>query len=118
MATINETKKTVKGVIKKGKTTKELEKAIKEPIIAKTITVDPNGVDIRQLSEQDLNQIMFDSISNIQLYSKHHQMSLTNVELLLTDIVTKMYGEDADKVIGRMVEKKLSRLHLKEQNKA
>lgn len=119
MATINETKKTVKGATKKGNATKELKKAIKEPIIAKTITVDPNGIDIRQLNDADYKQIIFDSVSNIQLYAKHHQMSLTNIELLLGAIVTKLYGKDSDKVINEIVDRKMKKLRMeKPQNNA
>ena len=62
MAKINGAKDTVNG-----KNEKEVEKAVAEPIKAKSITVDPNGVDIRVLPQKDYRQIMFDLASNNQL---------------------------------------------------
>lgn len=111
MAKINETEKTING-----KDEKAVEKALTEPIKAKSITVDPNGVDIRDLPLKDFRQLEFDSLSNLQLYAKHHQMSLTNIELYLAAIVEKMYGEDADKVVEKLCERKLSKLSLKKEN--
>ena len=116
MAKINGAKDTVNG-----KNEKEVEKAVAEPIKAKSITVDPNGVDIRELPQKDYRQIMFDLASNNQLYAKHHQMSLTNIELYLAAIVEKMYGEDADKVVEKLVERKIGKLNIKtkpNENKA
>ena len=111
MAVINEAKKTVKGANKKGNATKELKKAIAEPIIAKSITVDANGIDIRQLSEKDLDQIKYDLLCNNQLYHKYHQASLNNIELCLFAIVEKLYGEDAEKVIDKIVDRQMKALN-------